>query len=79
MKVPGLAWLQLEANPQTGGDTLITQTAIFAPKGLSGFLYWYALYPIHSLIFGGLIREIARWAEEGMQSRQEIGPQIDRN
>jgi hypothetical protein len=25
-------------------------------------LYWYALYPIHSLIFSGLIRRIAQEA-----------------
>ena len=22
-------------------------TAFFAPRGLGGFLYWYALYPFH--------------------------------
>jgi hypothetical protein len=38
---------------------LLTQTAIFAPKGLLGFVYWYALYPIHTLIFRGLIRKLA--------------------
>ena len=34
------------------------QTAYFAPKGLAGFLYWYLLYPIHSLIFSGLIKTL---------------------
>jgi hypothetical protein len=38
---------------------MLTQTAFFAPKGLLGLLYWYMLYPVHSLIFGGLIRRIA--------------------
>jgi uncharacterized protein YbjT (DUF2867 family) len=59
MKVPGRAWLQFEATPHQG-KTLLTQTAFFAPKGLSGFLYWYLLYPIHGIIFSGLIRELAR-------------------
>jgi len=26
-------------------------------------LYWYALYPVHGLIFGGMLRGIARAAE----------------
>lgn len=64
MKVPGAAWLQFEARPHSSGKTLLTQTAFFAPKGLLGLLYWYALYPLHSLIFSGLIRRLARLAQE---------------
>jgi len=64
MKVPGDAWLQFEIGPQSQGETLLLQTAFFAPKGLSGFLYWYVLYPIHGLIFSGMIRNLARQAEE---------------
>jgi hypothetical protein len=41
-----------------------SQTAIFSPKGLLGFVYWYALYPIHSLIFRGLIRKLAKRAAD---------------
>ena len=59
MKVPGRAWLEFEARPVPGGQTLLLQTAFFEPKGLIGLLYWYALYPVHSLIFSGLIRKIA--------------------
>jgi uncharacterized protein YbjT (DUF2867 family) len=62
MKVPGRAWLEFEARPESEAATLLRQTAFFAPKGLSGLLYWYALYPVHGLIFSGLIREIARLA-----------------
>jgi hypothetical protein len=61
MKVPGRAWLQFEAKPHNGNTRLI-QTAFFAPKGLFGLLYWYVLYPIHSLIFSGMIRELAHQA-----------------
>jgi uncharacterized protein YbjT (DUF2867 family) len=59
MKVPGRAWLEFQALPQPGGQTLLSQTAFFEPKGLLGLLYWYVLYPIHSLIFSGLIRRVA--------------------
>jgi uncharacterized protein YbjT (DUF2867 family) len=58
MKVPGQAWLQFQAQPQPDGKTLLSQTAFFAPKGLLGWLYWYGLYPIHGLIFSGMIRKI---------------------
>ena len=62
MKVPGKAWLQFEATPDEGGETLLSQTAFFAPRGLSGWFYWYGLYPFHALIFSGLIDRIAKRA-----------------
>jgi hypothetical protein len=58
MKVPGRAWLLFDAAPKGEGETVLTQTAYFAPKGLFGLLYWYVLYPIHGLIFQGMIDEI---------------------
>jgi uncharacterized protein YbjT (DUF2867 family) len=63
MKVPGRAWLQFKVEPQEDGSSQLIQTAFFAPKGLFGLLYWYALYPIHSLIFSGMIRKLAERAE----------------
>ncbi|MFZ1753684.1 MAG: SDR family oxidoreductase [Caldilineaceae bacterium] len=58
MKVPGKAWIQFQATPREDGQTLLSQTAFFAPKGLFGWVYWYALYPFHGLIFSGLIDQI---------------------
>jgi len=60
MKLPGRAWLQFEVQPFEGGQTRLVQTAFFAPKGLSGLAYWYLLYPIHRMIFAGMIRNLAR-------------------
>jgi uncharacterized protein YbjT (DUF2867 family) len=59
MRVPGKAWLEFQTAALSEGTCVLTQTAFFAPKGLSGLLYWYMLYPVHSLIFRGLIRRIA--------------------
>jgi uncharacterized protein YbjT (DUF2867 family) len=65
MKLPGRAWLQFEVEPSGGGGrATIRQTAIFDPRGLAGLLYWYGLYPAHALIFRGMLRSIARRAEE---------------
>ena len=61
MKVPGKAWLQFEVKSQDRGiSPLLIQTAFFAPKGLFGLAYWYFLYPIHGLIFEGMIRQLAK-------------------
>jgi uncharacterized protein YbjT (DUF2867 family) len=58
MKLPGRAWLQFEVEGDASGST-IAQTAIFDPVGLAGLLYWYALYPLHAFVFGGMLRGIA--------------------
>ncbi|HRL13325.1 MAG TPA: SDR family oxidoreductase, partial [Aggregatilineales bacterium] len=64
MKVPGLAWLQFKIEQLPDGNTQLIQTAFFAPKGLFGLLYWYGLYPLHGLIFSGMIRKLAQRAEQ---------------
>jgi len=62
MKVPGQAWLEFEVIPQQKGCR-IQQTAVFLPAGLGGLLYWYGIYPIHVLVFRGMIKGVAREAE----------------
>jgi len=64
MKVPGRAWLQFDVEPRSTGS-VIRQTAIFDPAGLSGLAYWYGLYPIHRWVFAGMLRGIAAAGEGG--------------
>ncbi len=61
-KVPGQAWLQFTAVPEGRGTRLI-QTAYYAPRGLLGLLYWYAMYPAHLLLFGDMARALATLAK----------------
>ena len=62
MRLPGRAWLQFEVTSEAGGS-LIRQTALFDPVGLSGLIYWYGLWAIHQLVFRGLLRGVVRAAE----------------
>jgi hypothetical protein len=64
MKLPGYGWLQFEARAREDGATELVQTAFFAPKGLWGLIYWYAIYPLHGLIFSKMIDAIAATAEK---------------
>lgn len=64
MKLPGRAWLRFDVEPEEDGNgSTIRQTAIFDPQGVAGLVYWYALYPLHELIFAGMCRNIARASE----------------
>lgn len=64
MKLPGDAWLQFDIRPVNDNLTRLTQTVLFAPKGLVGLIYWYMLYPVHRLIFNRMINELAMRAED---------------
>jgi uncharacterized protein YbjT (DUF2867 family) len=69
MKVPGRAWLEWEAKEERG-ETVLTQVASFAPKGLAGLLYWYSLYPIHARIFSDMAKAIANEAEKSAAEKK---------
>jgi uncharacterized protein YbjT (DUF2867 family) len=57
MKVPGKAWLEFAIR----GSALV-QTAYFLPKGLGGRIYWWAMKPFHTVIFGRMIKKIVELA-----------------
>jgi uncharacterized protein YbjT (DUF2867 family) len=59
LKAPGEGWMEWRVEAKDDHTRLI-QTAYFNPYSLSGFLYWYLLYPFHAYVFRGLIKSIAR-------------------
>ncbi len=63
MKVPGRAWLEFEVTGDEDSST-VRQTAVFDPVGLFGQAYWYALFPVHQLVFRGMLKGIATAALE---------------
>jgi uncharacterized protein YbjT (DUF2867 family) len=70
MRLPGRAWLEFEVTPlEDGSGSTIRQTASFDPVGLAGRLYWYGVWPLHGLVFRGMLRGIARAAEGDSRSK----------
>ncbi|MEO8077873.1 MAG: SDR family oxidoreductase [Acidobacteriota bacterium] len=60
LKLPGRGWLEFEVTPLDGGRrSLVRQTATFDPRGLLGRAYWYAVLPVHAVLFRGMLRRIA--------------------
>ena len=69
LKLPGRGWLEFEVTPLDGGRrSMIRQTATFDPRGVLGRAYWYAVLPLHGLMFRGMLRRIAERAERGERS-----------
>ena len=64
MKVPGKAWLQFEVIPD-GDRCTIRQTAGMETDNFIGLIYWYVLFPLHALIFKGMLDAIGKKASRG--------------
>lgn len=66
MKLPGEALLCFEVHrdERNVAQCVLTQTALFKPRGLTGLAYWYAVLPLHGLVFRGMLNGIRRAAEQ---------------
>ena len=75
MRLPGLAWLELEVPPQTGRwvRRASGSARCSTPAGCPAQLYWAAIKPFHGIVFGGMQRNIARAAEARAQRDVRLG------
>lgn len=72
MKLPGQGWLRYDISPRDDGTTEIKQVAYYEPKGLFGYLYWWAVYPFHLVIFPRMLQKIGERAL-AIERGEEIG------
>lgn len=64
VKSPGEALLEFRIEPLGAGRCILEQVALFRPRGLLGLVYWYAVAPLHRVVFRGMVRGIERLALE---------------
>ncbi|MGW3231328.1 SDR family oxidoreductase [Kitasatospora sp. NPDC001095] len=64
MRLPGLAWLELSVTPDGEHRTRYRQRALFHPHGLAGHAYWWSVAPFHTVVFGGMARNITERARQ---------------
>ena len=62
MKLPGEALLEFRIAQCGVQQCTLQQTALFQPRGLFGLLYWYAVAPLHHIVFRGMLLGIQREA-----------------
>lgn len=63
MRLPGVAWLEFSIEHDAGPHPVLHQRALFIPRGLAGDLYWWSVWPFHGIVFGSMLRNLARAAE----------------
>lgn len=64
MKIPGEGRLKFEVTLHGEIRAKLSQTVLFAPKGLSGIVYWYLLCLLHGRIFDKMIKRLAKRSEQ---------------
>lgn len=71
MRLPGVAQLEfvIEPSPQRPDWCRLVQTARFRPRGVLGLAYWYAMLPLHTIVFRRMLDGIRRAAEALVRSR----------
>jgi hypothetical protein len=62
MKLPGEALLEFRIESRGARQCTLQQVALFRPRGLFGLLYWYAVAPLHNVVFRGMLLGIEREA-----------------
>jgi uncharacterized protein YbjT (DUF2867 family) len=70
MKLPGEALLEFRVESRGAGQCTLRQVALFRPRGLFGLLYWYAVAPLHDIVFRGMLLGIQR---EALQIAASLG------
>ncbi len=63
MKLPGEAELDFQLHQKDANETEVLMTARFRPRGLLGLAYWYAVLPLHGLVFPVMLKGIAKNVE----------------
>lgn len=79
MKVPGEAWLEWRITGTDTGSSQLRQLARFHPRGVAGRAYWWALLPIHKVIWRQLAERLVDHAESspGTRSSADISSRQD--
>lgn len=72
MRLPGVATLTFEAIPRGEGGSELIQTARFKPRGLAGIAYWYAVAPLHGIVFQGMLNGIQAAAAQSLSLRAAL-------
>jgi uncharacterized protein YbjT (DUF2867 family) len=71
MKLPGEALLEFRLLRTADNVTEMTAHSRFLPRGLAGLAYWYSTFPLHQLVFSGMLTGLAHAAGKPLLGRPQ--------
>lgn len=77
MKLPGEALLEFCIEERSATQCSLRQSALFKPRGLFGLAYWYAVAPLHHIVFRDMLHGIRREALKIAAAEAESLPARD--
>lgn len=74
MRLPGVATLGFDVDPVPPGESgaRLVLTARFRPRGLFGIVYWYAVVPLHGIVFKRMLLGLLHKAEDAERRSAEL-------
>jgi uncharacterized protein YbjT (DUF2867 family) len=78
MRLPGEALLEFHIERRGPRQCTLHQVAFFQPRGLFGLLYWYAVAPLHHVVFHGMLLGIRREALRSADCQPPVARGVDR-
>jgi uncharacterized protein YbjT (DUF2867 family) len=69
IKFPGEALLEFHVIRISKKVTELQLISRYHPRGAVGFLYWFALYPVHEWIFRGMLKNMAKSTGERIMTK----------
>jgi hypothetical protein len=63
MLAPGKALLEFQIEVLPDGTNKLRMTPSFEPRGIWGQFYWWVIAPSHSLMFGSMLKQMAKVAD----------------
>jgi uncharacterized protein YbjT (DUF2867 family) len=58
MRLPGDAVFDIHIYESPAKESILEHTVSFNPKGWGGYIYWFALYPLHALVFRKMLNNM---------------------
>lgn len=65
MRLPGDAVFDVHVYETPSKEFILEHTVAFNPKGWGGYIYWFALYPLHALVFRKMLDRMATEIDRG--------------
>jgi len=72
MRLAGGGYLEFEVDG-TQSSSVIRVTALYDPEGIIGKAYWHLCYPLHVLVFRGMMRRIVELARAAADTDAVLG------
>jgi uncharacterized protein YbjT (DUF2867 family) len=76
MKMPGQALLSFTLEPEAGGETRLSMSSRFLPRGLIGIVYYHVLHRLHEYVMADTFKSISTGVGRPLRFEPRQSPSV---